>query len=148
MSSTIRLRFAMEIWSITFQIIPIGALKNSPYLLAKEITQGCRTLYEGLASVHVIACSRTGDLGYYHAYVKFDYPPEPSIAIKVLSRICVEMNALQYTVSDPLNFGQLVKLPWEQSESGLDLALARIREGQQKIIADVATGMDLHVEEL
>lgn len=61
----------------------------------------------------------------------------------MLSRICVENDALYYTISDPLNFEQPVKLLWDQSLAGLDLALTRIQEGQAKIIADVATGMDL-----
>lgn len=89
-----------------------------------------------------------GDLGVFRIYVKFDFPPEPSIARKILARICLENNALYYSISDPLNCEEPVKLPHEQSESGLDLALARINDNQAKIISDVATGMDLWVETL
>lgn len=89
-----------------------------------------------------------GDLGLFRVYIKFDFPPKPLIARKVLSRICVENNALYYTISDPLNFEEPVKLPYEQSESGLDLSLARIKRNQEKIVSDVATGMDLYVEEM
>ena len=88
------------------------------------------------------------DLGLYRLYVKFDYPPEPLIARKMLARICEENNALHFTVSDPLNYEQLVKLPFEVDESELDIYLARIRENQSKMISDVATGFDLWVETL
>ena len=57
-------------------------------------------------------------------------------------------NALSYTVSDPLNYREPVYLPFEQDESTLDVALARIRENQPKIISDVAVGMDFYSEEL
>lgn len=39
--------------------------------------------------------------------------PEPVIARKVLGRICVENDLLQYTISDPLNYEQPVKLPYK-----------------------------------
>lgn len=142
MPRTIPLRFAMEVWSVTYQSLLIGAQSPSPYLLAKMIARDCRLLFEGLASVHQVACSSTGDLGLFRIYVKFDFPPDPIVARKVLVRIYVENNFIYYTISDPMNYEQPVKLPWDQSESGLDLALARIREGQQKIISDVATGME------
>ena len=47
--------------------------------------------------------------------------------------------AIYWTVSDPLNFEETVKMPYEVSESLLDVALDRIRINQEKIIKDVAT---------
>ena len=87
-----------------------------------------------------------GQLGVFRLYIKFDFPPDPHVARKVLARICVENNALHYTISDPLNYDEPVKLPYEQDEA--DIFLARIRENTPRIIADVATGMDLWVETL
>ena len=84
-----------------------------------------------------------GQLGVFRLYIKFDFPPDPHVA-----RICVENNAIHYTISDPLNYAEPVKLPYEQDEAGLDICLARIKENTPKIIADVATGLDLHVETL
>ena len=66
----------------------------------------------------------------------------------MLSRICVENNALHYDIGEPLNYEEPVKLPYEQDEAGLDIYSARIRENTPKIINDVATGMDLWVEDL
>ena len=111
MSGTIQIRFAMEVWSITFQSLLIGPT-------------------------------------VFKLYIKFDFPPDPTVARKVLARICIENNALHYTVSVPLNFEEPVKLPYEQSEAGLDICLARIRENTPKIIAEVAEGLDLWVETL
>ena len=138
----------MEVWSITFQSLLIGPRSPSPYLLAKQVAQDCRLLLEDLSSVHQVACIKMGHLGVFKLYIKFDFPPDPTVARKVLSRICIENNALHYTVSDPLNFEEPVKLPYEQSEAGLDICLARIRENTSKIINEVATGLDLWVETL
>lgn len=148
MREIIRLRFAMEVWSVTFQNLLIGPQSPSPYLLAKQAAQDCRLLLEDFASVHQVACSKMGQLGVFRPYVKFDFPPDPHVARKVLTRICVENNALHYTISDPLNYEEPVKMPYEQDEAGLDIFLARIRENTPRIIADVATGMDLWVETL
>ena len=84
----------------------------------------------------------------FTCYVKFDFPPDPHSARMILGRICLAHNALDYTINDPLNYQQPVPLPYEQDASGLDLALARIKEGEQKIIADVATGKDVWVADL
>ena len=148
MRGIIRLRFAMEVWSVTFQSLLIGPQSPSPYLLAKQIAQDCRLLLEDFASVHQVACSKMGQLGVFRLYIKFDFPPDPHVARKVLARICVENNAIHYTISDPLNYAEPVKLPYEQDEAGLDICLARIKENTPKIIADVATGLDIHVETL
>lgn len=117
MPRTIPLRFAMEIWSVTFQSLLIGPQSPSPYLLARKIAQDCQLLFGSLASVHQVACSRLGDLGLFRLYVNFDFPPDPIVARKVLSQICVDNDALHYTISDPLNFQEPVKLPYEQSET-------------------------------
>ena len=138
----------MEIWSVTFQSSVIGAQSPLPYLLAKGNSQDCRLLFERLASVQQIACSRMNDFGVFRVYIKFDFPPEPSVARKVLSKICVENNAVHYTISDPLNYQEPVLMPYQQSQSGLDVALDRIKQNQAKIISDVATGQDLWVETL
>ena len=76
MPGTIPLRFALEVWSVTFQSLLIGAQSPSPYLLAKMISQDCRLLFEHLGSVHQVACSRMGDLGLFGLYIKFDFPPD------------------------------------------------------------------------
>ena len=89
-----------------------------------------------------------GQLGVFRLYVKFDFPPDPRVATKVLSKICIDNNAIHYDISDPLNYEEPVRLPYEQDEAGLDICLARIRENTPKIIADVAEGLDLHVETL
>ena len=115
---------------------------------AKQIAQDCRLLFDNLASVHQVACSKMGQLGVFKLYIKFDFPPDPHVARKMLSRICVENNALYYDISDSLNYEEPVKLPYEQDEAGLDICLARIRENTPKIINDVATGMDLWVEDV
>ena len=104
MREIIRLRFAMEVWSVTFQNLLIGPQSPSPYLLAKQAAQDCRLLLDDFASVHQVACSKMGQLGVFRPYVKFDFPPDPHVARKVLARICVENNALHYTISDPLNY--------------------------------------------
>lgn len=79
MPRTIPLRFAMEVWSVTFQSLLIGAQSPSPLVLAKTISRDCRLLFESLASVHQVACSRMGDLGLFRLYIKFDFPAEPLI---------------------------------------------------------------------
>ena len=148
MRGIIRLRFAMEVWSVTFQSLLIGPHSPSPYLLAKRIAQDCRLLFDNLASVHKVACSKMGQLGVFRLYIKFDSPSDPHVASKVLARICVENNAIHYTISDPLNYEEPVNLPYEQDEEGLDICLTRIRENTPKMISDVATGMDLWVEDV
>ena len=148
MRETIRLRFAKEIWSVTFQSLLIGPRSPSPYLLAKMIAQECRLLFDNLASVRSVSCSKMGQLGVFQLYIKFDFPRDPHVARKVLCRICFENNALHYDIGDPLNYEEPVKLPYEQDEAGLDIYSAGIRENTLKIINDVATGMDLWVEDL
>ena len=148
MRETIRLRFAMEVWSVTFQSLLIGPQSHSPYLLAKMIAQDCWLLFDNLASVRSVACGKMGQLGVFRLYVKFDFPLDPHVVRKVLSRICIENNALHYDISDPLNYEEPVKLLYQQDEAGLDICLARIRENTPKIINDGATGMDLWAEDM
>lgn len=138
----------MEIWSVTFQSLAIGAQSPSPFLLAKGISQDCRLLFERLASVRQVACSRMGDLGVFRDYIKFDFPPEPSIARKILSRICISNDVVYYTISDPFNYQEPIKMLYQQSESGLDVALDRIKQNQVKMISHVATRQDLWFEDL
>ena len=73
-----------------------------PYLLAKQIAQDCRPLFDNLTSVHQVACNKMGQLGVFRLHVKFDFPPDPHVAKKVLARICVENNALSYIQSATL----------------------------------------------
>ena len=49
-----------------------------------------------------------GQLGVFRLHVKFDFPPDPHVAKKILARIYVENNALHYTIRDPLNYEEPV----------------------------------------
>lgn len=148
MRETINLRFAMETWAITFQTLLLGPSSPSPSTLAKTIGRDCRLSFGDLALVQQVACSKHSNLGVFQLYVKFSFPPEPALANKILSQICLANNALYFSISDPMNYLEAVKLPYEQDESGLDLCLARIKENTPRIISNVATGMDLYVEEM
>ena len=105
-------------------------------------------MFEDLASVHQAACCSVNDRGLFNLYVKFDFAPEPLLAIKVLSRACIELNGLHFQVFDPLNYMAFVKLPFEMNESQLDNGLKLVRENIPKITARVSEGMDVHVETL
>ncbi len=100
------------------------------------------------AAVKQIACSAANDRGLFNLYVKFDWAPEPLIAIKLLSIACLELNGLHFEVYDPLNYMAYVKLPFEQKEADLDNALLLIRQNIPKLISRVSEGMDLHIEEM
>ena len=146
MSGTmLALRYAMDIWFIALQTLPIDWLSHSPSLLARLMLQDCRLLYGSSALVKQIGCSRSGQLGVYTLYVKFERPPDPDQALIVFRKICITNNAIHFDVSSPLNYEEPVKLPFIQSIDGIDVALARIRENTPKIIAGVATGSDLFV---
>jgi len=140
---SITLRFAMDTWGITYQAMVPGL--TTSYLLAKEMANSLRLLFEGLASVHQVACCSAKDRGMFYLYVKFDWAPDPMVAIKVLSRVCLELNGLHFEIHDPLNFQQYIKLPFEQSA---DNALRLIRENIPKLTARVSEGYDVYVEDL
>ncbi len=73
---------------------------------------------------------------------------KPLIAIKMLSRACLELNGLHFEVHDPLNYLSYVKLPFEMKEKDLDNRLILIRENIPKLTARVSEGIDVHVEDL
>jgi len=56
--------------------------------------------------IQQVACGSVNDRGMFNLYVKFDWPPEPFVAIKQISRACLELNGLHFEVWDPLNFQQ------------------------------------------
>ena len=65
----------------------------------KQIAQDCWLLFDNSASVHQVACSnyKMGQLGVFRLYIKFDLPPDPHVAKKVLARICVRQCREQCT---------------------------------------------------
>ncbi len=143
---SIGLRFAMDTYGITYQAMVPG--QTSSYLLAKEIGKSCRLYFEGLVVVHQVACCSVNDRGLFNLYVKFDWAPEPSIAIKMLSIACLELNGLHFQVLDPLNYMAYVKLPFEMREQDLDTGLRLIRENIPKLITRVSEGMNVWVEDV
>ncbi len=100
------------------------------------------------AAVKQVACSAANDRGLFNLYVRWEWPPEPLIAIKLLTFACLELNGLHYEVYDPLNFGAYIKLPFDVKEEDLDNALLLIRRNIPKLIARVSEGMYLYIEDL
>ncbi len=103
---------------------------------------------ENLAVVSQVACSSANDRGLFNLYVEFDWSPDPYVAIKFLSKCCLELNGLHFEVFDPLNYQAYVKLPFDVKEADLDNALLLIRLNIPKLISRVAEGMDLYVEDM
>ena len=101
-----------------------------------------------LAVVKQVACSAVNDRGLFNLYVKFDWSPDPYVATKVLSKCCLELNALHFEVYDPLNYMAYVKLPFDVTIDELDNALLLIKQNIPKLVARVAEGMDLYIEEM
>ncbi len=120
MNSSISVRFAMDTWGIMFQSMVPGM--TTSFLLAKEMGNLLRSslMNQHLAVVKQVACSSANDRGLFNFYVKFDWAPDPMIAIKFLSLACLELNGLHFEVYDPLNYMAYVKLPFEQKEADLD----------------------------
>ncbi len=143
---SIGLRFAMDTWRITYQdMVPATSC-----LLAKEMANLLTSLFDGLASIHQVACCSVNGKGLFNLYVKFDWAPEPSLATKILSRACIELNGLHFEVYDPLNFLSYVKLPYDMNADDVyvDYALQVIRQNIPKLTTRVSKGMDVHVEQL
>jgi hypothetical protein len=100
------------------------------------------------AVLRQIACSSVNDRGMFNLYIKFDYAPDPYLAMNQISRACLELNSLHFQVHDPLNYMAYVPLPFEQKEADLDNALLLIRQNIPKLISRVAEGMEVYVEDL
>ena len=103
---------------------------------------------QNLAVVNQVACSAANDHGLFNLYVRFDWAPDPYVAIKFLSKCCLELNRLHFEVFDPLNYQSYVKLPFEIKEADLDNALLLIRTNIPKLITRVSEGIDVHVENM
>ncbi len=101
-----------------------------------------------LAVVSQVACSSANDRGLFNFYVRFDWAPDPYVAAKFLSKCCLELNCLHFEVLDPLNYMAYVKLPFDQTEAGLDNALLLIRQNIPLLITRVSEGIDVHVENM
>lgn len=86
--------------------------------------------------------------GMFDLYIKFDYSPDPYLAMKQISRACLELNSLHFQVHDPLNYMAYVPLPFEIKEADMDNALLLIKQNIPKLISRVAEGMDVYVENL
>ena len=145
---SINIRFAMDTWGITIQTMVPGS--TTSYLLAKEMGVLLRStlMEQQLAVVKQVAFSAVNDRGLFNLYVSFDWAPDPYVATKFLSKCCLELNMLHFEVYDPLNFMAYVKLPFDVTIDELDNALLLIRQNIPKLIARVAEGMDLHIEEM
>ncbi len=100
------------------------------------------------AVLHQIACCSVNDRGMFDLYIKFDYSPDPYLAMKQISRACLELNSLHFQVHDPLNYMAYVPLPFEIKEADMDNALLLIKQNIPKLISRVAEGMDVYVENL
>jgi len=146
MSRSIDVRFAMNTWGLTFQEMVAG--RTTTYLLSKEMGNLLRLLFQDQAVLHQVACCSVNDRGLFNLYINFDYPPDPYVAMKHMSKACLELNSLHFQVHDPLNFMSYVRLPFEMKEADLDNALKLIRENIPKITARVSEGMDVHVEDM
>jgi len=148
MVSEISVRFAMDTWGIMFQTMVPGG--TTSYFLAKQVGNLLRSklMDPNLAVVNQVACSAANDRGLFNLYVKFDWAPNPYVAVKFLSICCLELNGLHFEVYDPLNYMAYVKLPFEIKEADLDNALLLIRQNIPKLISRVSEGMDLYIEEM
>jgi len=146
MASEISVRFAMDTYGIMFQTMVPGG--TTSYLLAKHMANLLRaTLMEqNLAVVSQVACSSANDRGLFNLYVKLDWALDPYVAIKFLSKCCLELNGLHFEMYDPLNYMAYVKLPFEIKEADLDYALLLIRQNIPKLTAKVSGGMDFYIE--
>ncbi len=51
----------MDTYGITYQAMVPGAGRTTTYLLAKEVANQCRLMFEHLASVHKVTCSSAND---------------------------------------------------------------------------------------
>jgi len=143
---SIRTRFAMDTWGVTFQEMVAGS--TTTYLLAKQMGNLLRSLFMDKAVLHQIACCSVNDRGMFDLYIKFDYSPDPYLAMKQISRACLELNSLHFQVHDPLNYMAYVPLPFEIKEADMDNALLLIKQNIPKLISRVAEGMDVYVENL
>jgi len=87
-------RFAMDTWGIMFQSMVPGM--TTSFLLAKEMGNLLRSMMvdQQLAVVRQVACRAANDRGLFNLYVKFDWAPDPHVAIKYLSLACLELNGL------------------------------------------------------
>ncbi len=121
--------------------------QTTNYLLAKEMGRSLKLLFDGLGLVHQVGCCSANDRGLFYLYVTFDRAPEPSIAIKMISIACLELNGLHFQVLDPLNYMAYVKLPFTMKEQDLDEGLRLIRQNIPALTARVSQGMDVHVED-
>ena len=140
------MRFAMDTWGIMFQTMVPGG--TTSYFLAKQVGNLLRSklMEPNLAVVNQVACSAANDRGLFNLYVKFDWAPDPYVAVKILSIVCLELNGLHFEIWDPLNYMAYVKLPFEIKEADLDHALLLIRQNIPKLISRVSEGMDLYIE--
>lgn len=73
-------RFAMDTWGITFQTSVPGL--TTSYLLAKEMANSLRLLFEDQALMSQVACCSVNDRGLFNLYIKFDFAPKPLLATK------------------------------------------------------------------
>jgi hypothetical protein len=145
---SISTRFAMDTYGIMFQTMVPGG--TTSYLLAKQIGNllTATLMEQNLAVVNQVAGSSANDHGLFNLYIKFDWAPDPYVALKFLSKCCLELNGLHFEVFDPLNYHAYVKLPFEIKEADLDNALLLIRQNIPKLISKVSEGMDLYIEQM
>ena len=79
-------RFAMDTWGITFQTsVPGLTTMVVSYLLAKEMANSLRLLFEDQALMSQVACCSVNDRELFNLYIKFDFAPKPLLATKVIS---------------------------------------------------------------
>ena len=94
-----------------------------------------------------VGCCSVNDRCIFNLCIKFDYPPDPFIAMKHISRTCLELNSLHFETHDPLNYMAYVKLPL-MTEADLDNALMLIRHIPKLTSGVRSEGIDVHVEDL